>query len=306
MIFTKITLSAIAFFSILLLLKGLPLFDSENYTDVSIELLETKKFRIFSYNIRRQTDHLSDGELPWTQRKEGVIMNIESNSNTLPILVGLQEVLKDNLEQIMDKLGTDWDYYGVGRADGKEKGEFNPILYQKLEWALKYSNTYWLSSTPSTVSLDWNANHRRIVTVCTFHHKKENYSVNFLNTQFDDGDLKAKENSAILIIKLIDQISRNGNPTIISGDFNCEETDDAYKVLKSSLQDASIKAVNKGKTNPGFSQDPKNGKTIDYIFMKRDSKWTIIEEQLLYNANDDLIISDHLPLFADFQWQILS
>ena len=65
---------------------------------------------------------MSEGELPWIERKKGIIRIIESNSNTLPTLVGLQEVLKDSLEQILRNLGTDWDYYGVGRADGKEKG----------------------------------------------------------------------------------------------------------------------------------------------------------------------------------------
>ena len=45
-------------------------------------------------------------------------------------IIGMQEVLVNQLNYLKSNL-KDYDFVGVGREDGKEKGEYAPIFYRK-------------------------------------------------------------------------------------------------------------------------------------------------------------------------------
>ena len=57
--------------------------------------------------------------------------------------VGLQEVVYPQLQDLVEAL-KGYDHIGVGRKDGKTKGEYSPIFYQKKKYKLLESNTFWL------------------------------------------------------------------------------------------------------------------------------------------------------------------
>jgi hypothetical protein len=42
-----------------------------------------------------------------------------------------KEVLHSQISELQQLLGSQWKYYGVGRDDGKEKGEYSPIFYNR-------------------------------------------------------------------------------------------------------------------------------------------------------------------------------
>ena len=100
---------------------------------------------------------------PWADRKHLVIAQYLHETRFVPgALLGLQEVLRSQLLDILDGLNqhsepTDWEYIGVGRDDGKDRGEMSPILYRSSVYRLIKFTNLWLSETPDVPSKGWDA-----------------------------------------------------------------------------------------------------------------------------------------------------
>ncbi|CAG8716772.1 12196_t:CDS:2, partial [Acaulospora morrowiae] len=95
-----------------------------------------------------------DGEQPWYVRRKKVADAILFHRVDI---IGLQEVLYNQVKDLEVLLGEDWQWTGVGRDDGKIKGEFVPIFYKK-RFKLLESKNLWLSNTPDVPSKGWDAN----------------------------------------------------------------------------------------------------------------------------------------------------
>ena len=131
-----------------------------------IVLFISNDIKVLSYNIRYNNPN--DGKDIWDNRKESIVdfINYEDFDFT-----GLQEVTFSQLKYLEDKL-VNYSYHGVGRDDGKQKGEFAPIFYNKNRYKLISGNTFWLSETPNTISVGWDASMERICTYALFEEKK--------------------------------------------------------------------------------------------------------------------------------------
>ena len=117
---------------------------------------------VMSYNIRYASPN--DGPNLWQNRKDDMIQTL---LEIKPNLIGLQEVVHSQLTDLT--LGMkEYSYVGVGRKDGKTKGEYSPILYQKNNLKLLDSNTFWLSETPDQISIGWDAALERVCTYARF------------------------------------------------------------------------------------------------------------------------------------------
>ncbi len=82
-----------------------------------------QKLKVMSFNIRMSTD--SDKENSWKNRKEEVLQLMDYYH---PVVLGVQEALPEQMQDIKNGL-PDYRYVGVGRDDGKDKGEFSAIFY---------------------------------------------------------------------------------------------------------------------------------------------------------------------------------
>ena len=80
--------------------------------------------KILSYNIRY--DNPDDGINKWGNRKETIIKYIKNNT---PDIIGMQEVLNNQLIDLQFFL-NEYKFIGVGREDGKTKGEYSPIFFK--------------------------------------------------------------------------------------------------------------------------------------------------------------------------------
>jgi len=78
-----------------------------------------------------------------------------------------------------------YDYIGVGRDDGKERGEYAAIFYKKDQLRLLDSGNFWLSPTPEHASLGWDAACIRICTWGKFQDKTSGKQFLFFNTHMD-------------------------------------------------------------------------------------------------------------------------
>ena len=247
---------------------------------------------IVSYNIRY--DNNWDIENSWEIRRSNIIQMLIKYS---PSILGIQEGLLTQVQYIDSSL-INYDYVGVGRDDGKNKGEFCAIYFDTTRYVLLKNSTFWLSETPDTISVGWDAALERICTYGLFKDRITKKEFWVFNTHFDHMGIIAREKSSGLILKRIKKINRQSLPVILMGDFNSIPNSPPVKEIVTELSDALQISTEKfhgprGTFN-GFNEDLHIEKRIDYIFTKnlKVLSYTHVNDRLENNRH----ISDHLPV----------
>jgi endonuclease/exonuclease/phosphatase family metal-dependent hydrolase len=270
--------------------------------------------RLLTHNIRYATTSPFRGEKPWADRKPLMINEFKYNTLYNPeSFICLQEVLNNQLVDIMGDLGSDWTYIGVGRDDGKQKGEYSPIIFRKSVWEVESWNTVWLNEDGSVGKKGWDAGSVRIVTVGHFKHVASKKKVLGMCTHFDTSGAVSRRESAKIVLKLVGAESKvNGEPVpyFLGGDLNSEMKGEAYQTLNSkdsSLRDAKELAEWKYGNQYTFTgfQDEKS--LIDFLFLgpRGGSDWQVQGYSVLPNKFDDGVFnSDHRAVVVDAVLQV--
>ena len=252
---------------------------------------------IISYNIRY--DNNWDVENSWKIRREKISQILIQYS---PSIVGIQEGLLNQVQYIDSSL-INYDYVGVGRDDGKEKGDFCAIYFDTTRYVLLKNSTFWLSETPDTISVGWYAALERICTYGLFKDRITRKAFWVFNTHFDHIGIIAREKSSELILKKINKINRQFLPVILMGDFNSIPNSPPVKEIITELSDALQISLEKLQgprgTFNGFNEDLPIEQRIDYIFTNKLKvlSYTHINDRLDNNRH----ISDHLPVMIKIQ-----
>ncbi|KAG0017182.1 hypothetical protein BGZ81_010862 [Podila clonocystis] len=280
--------------------------------------------RVYTHNIRYATTHPFKNELPWSKRAPLIIRSIRFHTLHNPeSLICLQEVLLNQLIDILEGLGPEWAYFGVGRDDGKEAGEYSPILFRRYVWAIQGSQTIWLSPTPEKPSKGWDASNKRILTSVLLQHCETEQSVLALNTHLDDQGTQSRLESAKMIVAHVatqhekyqlNQQQRQQQqeplcklPIVLAGDFNSTPDEEAYLLLAAEnsplldLRNAVGKSDWYGHENTftGFESSPVDQKRIDFLFLSKD-RWHVQRYGVLETKFEDGIFSsDHRPVVGD-------
>jgi len=254
---------------------------------------------IMTFNIRY--DNPSDGPNSWQYRKENALKMIRFNEVDI---LGMQEVLANQLKDFTTNL-TEYNTIGVGREDGKEKGEYSPILYNKNKFTLIKSGYFWLSQTPEKPSKGWDAACERIATWVQLKDKSSGKNLFVLNTHFDHIGEVARRESVNLIKTKMTQLSE-GMPQIMMADLNA--TPDSSVIQSVLTTDKSLSLLDSKKLaaivyGPNwsfhdFGKIPFKDRTlIDYILVTKEitvRKYAVFAETL-----NDLFLSDHAPVFIN-------
>ena len=255
----------------------------------------TQSHFLISYNIRYDNDW--DVENSWSLRKNRICQLL---NNYNPSIFGIQEGLLNQVVFI-DSALIKYDYVGVGRDDGKIKGEFCAIYFDTTRYKIRNNSTFWLSETPDVVSVGWDAALERICTYGLFEDKISGEEFWVFNTHFDHLGVIARKKSSALILKKIKEINTQSLPAILMGDFNSIPDSDPIKILKNDLIDAlQISLMNlegpQGTFN-GFDMMLPIDNRIDYIFTKNVKvlSYRHIDDRL----NNNRHISDHLPVMIE-------
>ena len=246
-----------------------------------------------SFNIRYDTE--KDSINRWSNRKEKLPALIQKYD---PDLVGLQEALHHQIVDILKAL-PQYGYIGVGRDDGKEKGEYSAILYRKDRFDVLSQKTSWLSEKPGVAgSKSWDAAITRVLTRGKFRDKNTGKEFMYFNTHFDHIGKEARKNSARIIVKTINDESKK-LPVLVTGDFNSQITEDPYKVIVESkkLVDARPENSTQG-TFCTFSVSGPPCILIDHIFYTEG--WTKNDYKVITDNDGTYYPSDHLPVMAEF------
>ncbi len=257
---------------------------------------EAQYIRVISFNIRY--DNPGDGDNQWSKRSDAAIsfLNYENAD-----FIGMQEVLKHQLDNVQDGLdGYQW--IGVGRDDGKLKGEFSPLFYNSNKWELVKSGTFWLSESPDKPSKSWDAALPRICTWGNFKHKGNGKSVWVFNTHYDHRGEEARKNASLVIQKMIGKLAGDQR-VILTGDFNATEaTQEISSITASGLQDSFVIArKNYGEvgTFNGFDSSKVPENRIDYVFVNRyfDVSRYTTDSRII----DGRFLSDHFPIIVELK-----
>jgi endonuclease/exonuclease/phosphatase family metal-dependent hydrolase len=121
--------------------------------------LNAQDLHVMTFNIRYDTP--ADSLNAWPHRRDNAATQVLFHDIQL---LGVQEALHGQLEDLAARLPR-FRYLGVGRDDGKQKGEYSAIFYDTTRLQPLQSATFWLSLTPEVPgSKSWDAAITRIVT----------------------------------------------------------------------------------------------------------------------------------------------
>ncbi len=272
---------------------------------LSVGCAETRKktdVRWCTFNIRCINNDDNEKGVGWDVRKDRLCQWVKDHDIDV---VGMQEVTHPQLLDVLERL-SEYDYVGVGRNDGKEDGEYTPVLYRRDRFETLDKGNFWLSETPDVAgSKGWDAALPRVVSWAKLKDRKSGKIFMAVNTHFDHIGQTARVESAKLIMQRIQEIVGE-KPAIVTGDFNITDTDPAYATMVGS----EFKMLDAYKVSPshegvkytfhGYRDvDPETASKIDFIFVtpKIEVLRTGVEPNNLEEP-----LSDHNPHWADLQF----
>jgi sialidase-1 len=284
------------------------LYEKDDYTKIvyttvrEAELFETKPkphLNVMTFNIRYAT--MSDSANAWLYRKDKAASQILFHDTHI---LGVQEALYGQITDLIERM-PQFKYVGVGRDDGKFKGEFSAILYDAARLNVLAHYTFWLSQTPSVVgSKSWDAAITRIVTWAQMKDRLTNQVFYVFNTHFDHIGKEARRESAKMLLESVRAIAGD-MPAIIMGDFNAHPDDEPIQVVMDKTNPKSLLDTKDLSQTPhfgptgtfnGFKSKETHEQPIDYIFINK--KMTVLQHATLSQTWGGLFSSDHFPVFV--------
>ena len=258
--------------------------------------------KIITFNIRY--DNPQDSEYSWKFRRPLMVDLLRSEQ---PDLIGFQEVLKNQLSDLSGSL-KDYSWFGIGRDDGKDKGEFSVIFFRSGRFTRLGGSTFWLSLTPDVPgSRSWNSACTRIVTWVKLADKESGRVFFIFNTHFDHVSVLARSESAKMLLQRVHDIAGK-NTSIITGDFNDTLKSAPLNILTSGT-DGFTNTADLSKKAPegpdysfiGFPFDPSKGNTIDFIFLKNKGNIEVAKHRVITYHAGNKYPSDHLPVCTEIR-----
>jgi len=263
-------------------------------------------FTVATYNVRLANHGDSVNGNGWGKRAPYVAkIALFHGFDIFGTQEGFYEQLKD-LKQLM----PGYEYIGVGREDGKKEGEHSTIFYRTDKFKVLEHGDFWLSEDQTKPNLGWDAACIRVCTWGKFEELRTGMTFVYFNLHMDHKGIKAREESAKLILKKIQGMPK-GTPVILSGDFNVDQFSSSYQLLNTSgiVRDAYDKATLIYEpvvgTFNGFDSNNVETGRIDHIFLTDNftvSKYGILDDtyQAASKENGNKVEarfpSDHFPV----------
>ena len=256
---------------------------------------------VMSFNIRYGT--ANDGANHWKNRREFLIDVVKGADADL---IGLQEALDAQIRELIDAM-PGYGVIGVGRDDGKTRGEYAAILYRTRRFQVSDSGTFWFSDTPEVVaSRSWGNTITRICTWVRFIDRTGQAFWHY-NVHLDHQSQPSRERSTELLARRMAQRRPIEEPAIVTGDFNVGEDNPAIATMvgpKSGGAGPLLIDTYRGKfpdekvvgTFSGFVFGETSGPKIDYVLVQPGTQ--VHEAAIVRTNRDGRYPSDHFPVTA--------
>ena len=253
-----------------------------------------KAMKIMSFNIR-----CGDvGAESWSDRIGIVCRTIlESGADS----VGIQEATPEWMDALKENIGDKYDYVGIGRDDGKNKGEYSPVFYLKDKYEAVECDNFWLSETPEEPSFGWDAACRRICSWARLKDKETGTEYVHINTHFDHIGVEARRNSVDMIIAHAKSFV--DIPVVFTADMNVVEGTENYNQFVNSdyfddtkkLAPDTMHYCTYHDTKPDEHKD----EVIDYVMINKGFK--ALKYVVMTEGLDGRFVSDHYPIYAEIE-----
>lgn len=269
--------------------------------------VSAQKLNVATYNIKNDNGQAT-GVNSWKNRMPYVCNLIQYHDFDI---FGTQEGLHNQLEDIKNQI-PNLDYIGVGREDGKQKGEYAAIFYKMNKFELLDSGNFWLAENINQPNKGWDASYIRVCTWGKFKDKKSRKIFYFFNIHADVSGVVARRESSKLVLDQIKKIAGT-SPTFLTGDLNAGQNEEGYKILnasdilKDSYTESTEKYTNNGTFN-GFDINKKSDYRIDHIFVTNKikvGKYAILTDIYWDDKPNDKgkfaarLPSDHYPVIIE-------
>lgn len=266
--------------------------------------------QVMTFNIRfgGASGEQSEQENAWLaksgQHRRDLVLRVVEECD--PDILCLQEALKNQIEDLRAKL-TGYAFFGVGRDDGAEKGEYCGIFYRRDRFARSDQGNFWLNEKPDQPGTKFPQTCcARLASWIVLQDKQDNNrEFLLLNTHWDHQIQEARLFSAQLIRQRLKTLASD-RPYLVVGDLNVQSDNRAFQLLVTATPDNQLEMLdcyrevhsqpekNEG-TFHGFRGN-NNGPRIDYIlhsqaFQTKSADIVRTHEQQRYP-------SDHFPVTA--------
>lgn len=220
-----------------------------------------------------------------------------------PALLGLQEVMPDQSEQIRAMLGPAYAHLGSGRS-ATGAGERCEVHVDATRLQPEASRTWWLSSRPGEPgSRSWGNLLPRFVVEARLRDLQTGLPLTVLVTHLDHLSRRSRVESARL---LHHRAAELGGPTVLMGDFN----DDADSAVHRILADGAVLEDTFALARRALGRDcgtytryrpPREGdRRLDWILA---SPGTTVEAAGVNPLRiGGRAVSDHEPVHAVLRW----
>lgn len=263
---------------------------------VSCGSREQAPVKAMTFNIR--LDAASDSLNAWTYRKENVADMIRYYA---PDIIGMQEVVHNQLTDLKERL-PQYTALGVGRADGKEKGEYCSLFFKTGRFDLLKEGNFGLSETPGEIGAKgWDAACERIATWAVLKDRETGKTVACFNTHLDHlGQVARREGAKLLLAKMHELAP--GLPVILTGDFNGTPGSEPVRILTSGgMNDArSVSPVAYGPSWSFHDFGRLAGDErvlLDYVFVNAPVQ--VNRYRVIGDKPETGYLSDHNPVLAE-------
>ncbi|MBA3941563.1 MAG: endonuclease [Sphingopyxis sp.] len=258
-------------------------------------------YSAMTWNIR--LDIASDGDNAWPHRRSALTGLVAYYA---PDLVGMQEVLLNQKQGVEADLPA-YDFVGVARDDGKDKGEYSPLGFRRDRFALVASGTFWLSPTPDVPGKGWDAAYPRVASWARLKDKASLRMLLVVNTHFDHVGTTARLESARQIRRWITGQRKKGETVVLMGDFNSPADSPAHGAitdvaagqipLHDTLTISRTPHFGPLGTFTGFRIEQNEPSPIDHIFVSDGV--AVLRHATLTQQTGGKLPSDHYPVLAD-------
>ncbi|TFK66224.1 hypothetical protein BDN72DRAFT_860062 [Pluteus cervinus] len=303
------------------------------YDSIPDDITVQQTLKALPNPLKEPTYLAVSNEQPWSSRRIRVAEKVLAGG---VVLAGFQEALVRQVQDLAELLGADWSWTGVGRSDGKNVGEYNPIFYKTTELKLISGDSFWLSGTPMKPSKHQDAGLFRICTAAKFEVVSTSKLFTVLNTHLDhQSDAQRRLGASLILTRARYEAFTTQSPVFVMGDFNSTaggSDSGAYQILTGLLAPVAIdptfgqKYFVPSTVLPGFKlldlrgQAPRNRISttfatftgfskpqhttewtrIDFIFGNGNGGWSADAYSVETALSDDgMLASDHRPVFAE-------
>jgi endonuclease/exonuclease/phosphatase family metal-dependent hydrolase len=256
--------------------------------------------RVMSFNIRYGT--AADGDNEWPKRRGLLLEMLRQES---PDIIGTQEALRFQLDELGKALGH-FGEVGVGRDDGKTAGEYSAILYDRRRLEALDQGTFWFAEEPAAPgALTWSSTFARICSWVRLRDRTSGREFYVYNQHWDHQSQESREKSSQKLLARIAAREPAGSPVVVTGDFNADEQNPAFRRLLSAtatpLQD-SFRMLHADEPDVGTFHNFQGGRAggkIDAVLVSPE--WHVNAAEIVRMHQEQIYPSDHYPVTATIE-----